>query len=78
MHSIDLRELKEYEAALRLECEAWRALAGRIPGSPNYCEEAWRAWLRSVDATNEARAKWVKKARFVATSRAVDRSWWPK
>jgi hypothetical protein len=63
---MDSVELGRYLAALELECQTWGAVAMRVPGSRDFCEQAWQAWIEAASEAREARAKWQKRASLKA------------
>jgi hypothetical protein len=63
---MDSPELSRYLTALELESLAWGAVAMRVPGSRDFCEQAWQAWIQASTAAKEAREKWQKRANLKA------------
>lgn len=59
----------ELGAAIEAEREAWRAVRGHLPGTPDHDPRLWEAWRAAMRRCEEARKVLARQRRQAAPPR---------
>jgi hypothetical protein len=53
-------EYEEWQAACRVEREAWGNVTGKLPGSPGHDHDAWIHWQEALQRSTDALDRYLK------------------